>query len=172
MEYAEERLKRRKHGHHHHQNRNHHRRRHRSSKDKEEKTAISTLDFEGEKADEVEVEERNLENKGNGDGIYPEEALVSGASGFARVDYEMEEGEIVEDDGLIDFVNHDSDISRKNLHSDVESGEIVTNRNGHFDMVCSYFCSSCFTSSFIFVMHVSLRPYFVKTVHLFTTEPG
>ncbi|KAL0396810.1 UNVERIFIED_CONTAM: Serine/threonine-protein kinase PRP4 [Sesamum calycinum] len=71
------------------------------------------------------VEER-LEKIGDEDDGAVGEVLVSGGSGFAGVDYEMEEGEIVEDDGLVDF-GKDSDKSKKNLHSDVESGEIETN---------------------------------------------
>ncbi|KAL0424770.1 UNVERIFIED_CONTAM: Serine/threonine-protein kinase PRP4 [Sesamum radiatum] len=121
---AEERSKRRKHRHHRHRHRHHHHR-HRSSKDKEETTAVAVEELEGEKIDEIQVEER-LEKIGDEDDGAVGEVLVSGGSGFAGVDYEMEEGEIVEDDGLVDF-GKDSDKSKKNLHSDVESGEIETN---------------------------------------------
>ncbi|KAK4410330.1 Serine/threonine-protein kinase PRP4 [Sesamum angolense] len=121
---AEERSKRRKHRHHRHRHRHHHHR-HRSSKDKEETTAVAFEELEGEKIDEIQVEER-LGKIGDEDDGAVGEVLVSGGSGFAGVDYEMEEGEIVEDDGLVDF-GKDSDKSKKNLHSDVESGEIETN---------------------------------------------
>ncbi|KAL0430112.1 UNVERIFIED_CONTAM: Serine/threonine-protein kinase PRP4 [Sesamum radiatum] len=121
---AEERSKRRKHRHHRHRHRHHHHR-HRSSKDKEETTAVAIEESEVEKIDEIQVEER-LEKIGDEDDGALGEVLVSGGSGFAGVDYEMEEGEIVEDDGLVDF-GKDSDKPKKNLHSDVESGEIETN---------------------------------------------
>ncbi|KAL0463620.1 UNVERIFIED_CONTAM: Serine/threonine-protein kinase PRP4, partial [Sesamum latifolium] len=116
-----ERSKRRKHRHRH----RHHHHRHRSSKDKEETSAVAIEELEGEKIDEIQVEERLEKIRDKDDGASGE-VLVSGGSGFAGVDYEMEEGEIVEDDGLVDF-GKDSDKSKKNLHSDVESGEIETN---------------------------------------------
>ncbi|KAK6134076.1 hypothetical protein DH2020_032173 [Rehmannia glutinosa] len=121
---AEEHSKRRKHRHHH---RHRHHRRHRSSKDKEETTAIATEELENKKIDEIEVEARKLENNGDEGGGSLGEVLVSGGTGFAGVDYEMEEGEIVEDDGLVDYVNADSEKSKENLHSDIELGEIETN---------------------------------------------
>ncbi|XP_011077099.1 serine/threonine-protein kinase prpf4B [Sesamum indicum] len=121
---AEERSKRRKHRHHRHRHRHHHHR-HRSSKDKEETTAVTIEELEGVQIDEIHVEER-MDKIGDDDDGALGEVLVSGGSGFAGVDYEMEEGEIVEDDGLVDF-GKDSDKSKKNLHSDVESGEIETN---------------------------------------------
>ncbi|KAH6815058.1 Protein kinase superfamily protein [Perilla frutescens var. frutescens] len=46
----------------------------------------------------------------------------------------MEEGEILEDDGSVDFVNEDSGKSNKNLHLDAEFGEIKTNGCDDFNM--------------------------------------
>ncbi|KAL8470602.1 hypothetical protein ACS0TY_033236 [Phlomoides rotata] len=111
---AEERSKRRKHRHHRHR---HHR--HRSSRDKEEASEITRDELEGERIDYIEVEEKKLESKGSlGD------VSVKQESGFAGVDYEMEEGEIVEDD-----VKEDFEKSKENLPSDVELGE-ETKTNG------------------------------------------
>ncbi|KAL2546389.1 serine/threonine-protein kinase prpf4B-like [Forsythia ovata] len=55
------------------------------------------------------------------------EVLVSTGTGFVGVDYDMEEGEIVEDEVLIDNGNGDFG-KQKKLDSDVESGEIETDR--------------------------------------------
>ncbi|PIN05947.1 U4/U6-associated splicing factor PRP4 [Handroanthus impetiginosus] len=122
---AEERSKRRKHRHHRH--RHHHHHRHRSNRDKEETTEITTEELGNEKVDGIEVEEKKLERDGDERRDASGEVLVPNGSGFVGVDYEMEEGEIVEEDGLVDFVNEDSKKSKKNFHSDVESGEIETN---------------------------------------------
>ncbi|KAL6571006.1 hypothetical protein OROGR_000556 [Orobanche gracilis] len=116
---AEEHSKRRKHRHHH--------RRHRSRKDEEETTEIAREEMESSKIDEIEVGCRKLEiNADDGGGSFGG-VLVSGGSGFARVDYEMEEGEIVEGDGLVSYVNAESDKSKKNLNTDIELREIETN---------------------------------------------
>ncbi|KAL6538942.1 hypothetical protein OROMI_025268 [Orobanche minor] len=115
---AEEHSKRHKHRHHH---RHRHHRRHRSRKDEEGTTEIAREEMESSKIDEIEVGSRKLENNAMG-GV-----LVSGGSGFAGVDYEMEEGEIVEDDGVVNYVNAESDKSKKNLNSDIELREFETN---------------------------------------------
>ncbi|XP_051122127.1 uncharacterized protein LOC127245336 isoform X2 [Andrographis paniculata] len=119
---AEERSKRHKHR-HRHRHRHH---RHRSSKDKEEIAGVATEELESEKIDEIELDERILENNGDVDGGALGEALVAGGSGSPGMDYEMEEGEIVEEGGVVDFANEASGKSKKNLPSDVESGEIAT----------------------------------------------
>lgn len=88
-----------------------------------------TEESKGEKIDEIQDGERKLSS--NGDVGALGEVLVSRGSGFAGVNYEMEEGEIVEDDGLVDFGEEDYEKSKENLHSDVESGEIEPNRYDH-----------------------------------------
>ncbi|KAL6538964.1 hypothetical protein OROMI_025290 [Orobanche minor] len=64
--------------------------------------------------------------------------LVSGGLGFAGVDYEMEEGETLEDDGLVNYVNAESGKSKKNLNSDIELREIETNGYDDSNMVGEY----------------------------------
>ncbi|KAL0463604.1 UNVERIFIED_CONTAM: hypothetical protein Slati_0248000 [Sesamum latifolium] len=70
---AEERSKRRKHRHRH----RHHHHRHRSSKDKEETSAVAIEELEGEKIDEIQVEERLEKIRDKDDGASGE-VLVSG----------------------------------------------------------------------------------------------
>ncbi|XP_042000104.1 serine/threonine-protein kinase prpf4B-like isoform X2 [Salvia splendens] len=116
---AEEQSKRRKHRHHHR-----HRHRHRSSKEKAETTKLEEL--EGDRIDDTEVELMKLESTTeNGVGSLSE--VPVNRNDFSGFDYEMEEGEIVEDDGLVDFVNDDSDKFKKNSHLDVGFGDIKKN---------------------------------------------
>ncbi|KAL3626822.1 hypothetical protein CASFOL_029394 [Castilleja foliolosa] len=89
---VDEHSKRRKHRHHH----RHHHRRLRSGKDKEGTNPIAE-GLEIPKTDEIEVAPGELVNNGVGK---LGEVLDSGGLGFSRLDYEMEEEEIVEDDGL------------------------------------------------------------------------
>ncbi|KAK6116353.1 hypothetical protein DH2020_049815 [Rehmannia glutinosa] len=117
---AEELSKRRKH-------RDHRHRRHRSKQDEKETRTKSQEELDGKKVEEVEVEEINLENYGDTGGGATGEVMVSSSLRIAGVDYDMEEGEILEDDGLVDYGNWDSEVVKKNLASDVESGEIDTN---------------------------------------------
>ncbi|KAL1553552.1 non-specific serine/threonine protein kinase [Salvia divinorum] len=114
---AEERSKRRKHRHRHHH-------RHRSSIEKEETTKLEEL--EGDRIDDAEVELVKLESTADGGGSLSG-VPVKHNSDLSGFDYEMEEGEIVEDDGLTDFVNNDSDKLKKNSHLDVGFGEIKKN---------------------------------------------
>ncbi|KAL7149333.1 hypothetical protein ABFS83_05G032700 [Erythranthe nasuta] len=115
---ADERSKRRKHRDSRH--RRHHRR-HRSEREKEETGTESQEGLEGGEVDHVEVEEIKLENNGSaGDSSVGEDAVL-------RVDYDMEEGEIVEDDGPVDYVNGGFEKVKRNVESDVESGEIDMN---------------------------------------------
>ncbi|KAG6410333.1 hypothetical protein SASPL_128391 [Salvia splendens] len=87
----------------------------------------------------------NLESTENGVGSFSEVPVKR--NDFSGFDYEMEEGEIVEDDGLVDLVNDDSGKFNKNSHldigfgeikknpqSDVEFGEIKTNGCDDFNM--------------------------------------
>ncbi|XP_047943642.1 serine/threonine-protein kinase prpf4B-like isoform X2 [Salvia hispanica] len=130
---AEEQSKRRKHRHHH-------RHRHRSSKEKAETTKLEELD--GDRIDDTEVELMKLESTTeNGVGSLSEVPVKR--NDFSGFDYEMEEGEIVEDDGLVDFVNDDSDKFKKdvgfgdikkNPQSDVEFREIKKNGCDDFNM--------------------------------------
>ncbi|KAG8366596.1 hypothetical protein BUALT_Bualt17G0096300 [Buddleja alternifolia] len=129
---AEERSKRRKHRHH----RRHHR--HRSSKNKEKTTVIPEEELEGGKIGGIEVEATKLENNGDDCGGAVGGVSVSSGLGFVGVNYDMEEGEIVEDDGgLVDCDNEDLGKSKKITHSDVESGEIEMNGYDHRDMEVS-----------------------------------
>ncbi|KAI3453012.1 hypothetical protein Pfo_009675 [Paulownia fortunei] len=116
--------KRRKH-------RDHHRRRHphshRSKREKEKTRTKSQEELEVKKVDEIEIEKSRLENYGDAGGGAVGEVVVSSDLKFAGVDYDMEEGEIVDDDGLVAYVNGDFEKVKKNLESDVESGEIDTN---------------------------------------------
>ncbi|KAK6133852.1 hypothetical protein DH2020_032402 [Rehmannia glutinosa] len=121
---AEELSKRRKHRDHQHRRRHH---RHRSKQDEKETRTKSQEELDGKKVEEVEVEEINLENYGDAGGGATGEVMVSSSLRIAGVDYDMEEGEIVEDDGLVDYRTCDFEKAKKNLESDVESGEIETN---------------------------------------------
>ncbi|KAL6568035.1 hypothetical protein OROHE_003719 [Orobanche hederae] len=87
--------------------------------------------MESSENDEIEVGSTKLENNASDGGG----SLVSGGSGFAGVDYEMEEGEIVEDDDLVNYVNAESDKSKNNWNSDIELREIETNGYGDSNMV-------------------------------------
>ncbi|CAI9785362.1 unnamed protein product [Fraxinus pennsylvanica] len=125
-EDSEEPSKRRKH-HRHHRHRHH---RHRSKKETEETFKKADEKLEGGGIDEIQVEERKLEGDvmKNGDEGAVGEVLGSTGVGFVDVDYDMEEGEIVEDEGLND--NGDGYFGKqKKLDSDVESGEIETDRH-------------------------------------------
>lgn len=93
--------------------------------------------MEGDRIDDAELEERNLEGTAEDGGGSLGGVPVKPKSDFSEVDYEMEEGEILEDDGSVDFVNEDSDKSKKNWQSDIEFGEIKTNGCDDFNMVCS-----------------------------------
>ncbi|KAK6133831.1 hypothetical protein DH2020_032424 [Rehmannia glutinosa] len=120
---AEELSKRRKHRDHQHRRRHH---RHRSKQDEKETRTKSQEELDGKKVEEVEVEERNLENYGDTGGGAAGEVMVPSSLRIAGVDYDMEEGEILEDDGLVDYRTCDFEKVKKNLESDVESGEIDT----------------------------------------------
>ncbi|GFP94602.1 serine/threonine-protein kinase prp4 homolog [Phtheirospermum japonicum] len=128
---AEEHSKRRKHRHHH---RHRHHRRHRSGKDKEETSSIAE-GLESPKIDEIVAEPWKLVNNGDDGGGSLDEVLVPNGLGVDGVDYDMEEGEIVEDDGLVGSVNADGEQSKKNLNSDIELGEIETNGYDDSNMV-------------------------------------
>ena len=79
--------------------------------------------MEGDRIDDAEVEEIKLESTAEDGGA----SLVKHESDLVRLDYEMEEGEIVEEDGLADLVNKDSDKLQKNSQSDAEIGGIKKN---------------------------------------------
>lgn len=150
-EDSEEPSKRRKHHRHH----RHHRHRHRSKKETEEISKKAGEEWEEGGIDEIHVEERKLEGvvMKNGDEGALGEVLVSTGAGFVDVDYDMEEGEIVEDEGLND--NGDGNFGKqKKLDSDVESGEIESDRHDNTNMVCSYFHLSfpCSTLTIKFVL--------------------
>ncbi|CAA3006103.1 serine threonine- kinase prpf4B [Olea europaea subsp. europaea] len=126
-EASEEPSKRRKH-HRHHRHHRHHHHRHRSKKEIEVTSMKVDEELEGRGIDEIQVDERKLERDvmKSGDKGAVGEVLVSTGTGFMGVDYDMEEGEIVEDEGLID--NGDGG-DHKKLGSDIESGEIDTERD-------------------------------------------
>lgn len=142
---AEERSKRRKHR-HSHKHRHHHR--HRSNKDKEGTPVPVSEEFESEKTDDIEVEKRKFEDNGDESAGSLGEVLVSTGSKLAGLDYEMEEGEIVDEDGLAAFVNDGLEKSKNNLNSDVEFGEIEMTGYDDSNMVCSDSPRSIFTSLF------------------------
>lgn len=139
----EDRSKRRNHRdrHHHH--------RHRSKQEKEETRTKTQEELEGGKVDEIEVETRKSEYDGEAVGGAAGEVMESSGLGLAGVDYDMEEGEIVEDDVLVDCVNGDVEKVQKILESDVESGEIDMNGYDNSNMVCSDSPLSCFLHYFM-----------------------
>ncbi|XP_019164774.1 PREDICTED: serine/threonine-protein kinase prpf4B-like isoform X1 [Ipomoea nil] len=110
---TDEPSKRRKHGHHHH----HHRRRHHRHHGKKHEEIDSKL--------ETEVKEAEVETEGG------KEVLGSGAVGVAMsssnlgIDYDMEEGEIIEDDVPPTSAAYDvaEDIENKKLSSDMDHHE-------------------------------------------------
>ncbi|XP_075522264.1 uncharacterized protein LOC142555326 isoform X2 [Primulina tabacum] len=115
LDNTDEHSKRRKHRDHRHR---HHR--HRSKKDKEE---VPSDELEVGRIENNEVEDRKLGNGEDESGAVAD-VVVSNGFQFTGVDYEMEEGEIVEDDDLGRYVDGEFDKSKKNLDSDLESGEI------------------------------------------------
>ncbi|XP_047965541.1 serine/threonine-protein kinase prp4 [Salvia hispanica] len=160
---AEEQSKRRKHRHHH-------RHRHRSSKEKAETTKLEELD--GDRIDDTEVELMKLESTTeNGVGSLSEVPVKR--NDFSGFDYEMEEGEIVEDDGLVDFVNDDSDKFKKdvgfgdikkNPQSDVEFREIKKNGCDDFNMVLSVSVAYVCFMNMVFVFSYNVVFQFVYEI--------
>ncbi|XP_075507038.1 uncharacterized protein LOC142543572 isoform X1 [Primulina tabacum] len=114
---ADEHSKRRKHRHHRHR---HHR--HKSKQDNEE---VPNDELVVGRIENDEVEDRKLGNSEDESGAVGD-VVVSNGFRFIGVDYEMEEGEIVEDDDLGSYVHGEFEKSKKNLDSDLESGEIKT----------------------------------------------
>ncbi|KZV58548.1 hypothetical protein F511_12375 [Dorcoceras hygrometricum] len=112
---TDEHSKRRKHRHHRHR---HHR--HKSKKDNEE---VPTDELEVGRIETDEVKDRELGNSEDESGAVGDISVLNGFR-FTGVDYEMEEGEIVEEDDLSRYVEGEFEKSKKNLDSDVESGEI------------------------------------------------
>ncbi|XP_073055098.1 uncharacterized protein [Primulina eburnea] len=115
LDNTDEHSKRRKHRDHRHR---HHR--HRSKKDKEE---VPCDELEVGRIENSEVEDRKLGNSEDERGAVGD-VVVSNGFQFTGVDYEMEEGEIVEDDDLGRYVDGEFEKWKKNLDSDLESGEI------------------------------------------------
>lgn len=138
---AEGRLKRHK----HRDNKN--RSRHRRHRSKQEKEETRTKSQDGGEVVDVEFEERKSVNDGDAGGGAVIEVAVHSDLGFAGVSYDMEEGEILEDDDLVHHVNDDFEKVKKKLESDLESEKIETNGYDKFNMVCS--------DSLFLVLHTS-----------------